>query len=65
VMSQSSFYSCNDPRLHFGLGSETTVDLEVRWPSGLQEKFKGVSADQMVVIKEDAGIVPGSGWAKR
>jgi hypothetical protein len=65
VMSQSSFYSCNDPRLHFGLGTESTADLEVRWPSGLQEKFKGLAADQLVVIKEGAGIVPGSGWASR
>jgi hypothetical protein len=65
VMSQSSFYSCNDPRLHFGLGTESTADLEVRWPSGLQEKFKGLAADQLVVIKEGAGIVPGSGWARR
>jgi hypothetical protein len=28
VLSQSSYYSANDPRLHFGLGSYTSVDLE-------------------------------------
>ena len=27
VLSQSSFYSSNDPRLHFGLGSHTSADL--------------------------------------
>ena len=50
VLSQSSFYSSNDPRLHFGLGAETHADIEVRWPSGAQEKFKSVNADQLVVI---------------
>ena len=32
VLSQSSYYSCNDSRLHFGLGQATTVDLVIRWP---------------------------------
>lgn len=65
VMSQSSFYSSNDPRLHFGLGNEKIADVEVRWPSGLQEKFKTVQADQLIVVKESAGIVPGIGWPKK
>lgn len=64
VMSQSSFYSSNDPRLHFGLGNEKSADVEVRWPSGLQEKFKAVSADQLIVVKEGAGILSGAGWSK-
>ena len=29
VLSQSSYYSCNDSRLHFGLGQATTVDLVI------------------------------------
>jgi enediyne biosynthesis protein E4 len=64
VMSQSSFYSANDPRLHFGLGDETSADIEIRWPSGLQEKFKAVAADQMVVIKEGTGVLNGAGWSR-
>ena len=64
VMSQSSFYSSNDPRLHFGLGAETTADIEIRWPSGLQEKFKAVAADQLVVIKEGTGVLAGAGWSR-
>ncbi len=64
VLSQSSFYSSNDPRLHFGLGSETIADIEIRWPSGLQEKLKGVAADQLIVIKEGAGILSAAGWGK-
>jgi hypothetical protein len=64
VMSQSSFYSSNDPRLHFGLGVETSAHIEVWWPSGLEEKFKAVAADQLVVIKEGTGVPAGSGWSK-
>ena len=41
VMSQSSFYSANDPRLHFGLGAADRVDLDIRWPNGAQEKYTG------------------------
>src|SRR5216684_1369199 len=64
VMSQSSFYSANDPRLHFGLGNEKTADVEIRWLSGLQEKLKAVAADQLITVKEGKGIVPGAGWSK-
>ena len=65
VLSQSSFYSVNDSRLHFGLGAETVADVEIRWPSGLQEKLKAVAADQMVVVKEGTGMVAGAGWQKK
>ena len=48
VLSQSSYLSVNDHRLHFGLGPETKADIEVRWPLGDVEKFAGVAADQLV-----------------
>ena len=32
MLSQSSFYSSNDPRLHFGLGDERVADIEVVCP---------------------------------
>ncbi len=57
VLSQSSFYSASDPRLHFGLGRETSADLEIHWPSGMRESLKGVTANQIVVVKEGMGIV--------
>jgi hypothetical protein len=53
VMSQSSYVSANDPRLHFGLGPATTsVDLEVRWPLGAIEVHKNVPADMLIVLHE-------------
>jgi hypothetical protein len=57
VLSQSSFYSSSDPRLHFGLGASAIADLEIRWPNGNKEMVERVAADQLVVIREGAGIV--------
>jgi len=57
VLSQSSYLSVNDSRLHFGLGSVDTVDIEVRWPLGEAERFKQVAAGRLVFIKEGSGIV--------
>jgi hypothetical protein len=59
VMSQSSYLSSNDPRVHFGLGTNTTADIEVRWPDGKTDKFPKLKADQLVTIKEGQGIVKG------
>ena len=56
ITSQSSFFSSNDPRLHFGLGPVKNVDLEVRWPSGLVQKFQGVAADRIVTITEGKAL---------
>src|SRR5207248_7142248 len=57
VLSQSSFYSASDSRLHFGLGAAATADLEIRWPNGGKERVSSVTADQLVMIKEGSGIV--------
>src|SRR5262249_19192930 len=57
VLAQSSYLSVNDRRLHFGLGAETKARIEIRWPNGLQEKIENVAADQLVVVREGAGIV--------
>jgi hypothetical protein len=56
VSAQSSFYSANDRRLHFGLGDAKTADLTIRWPTGLTEKIPNVEADHLVVVREGSGI---------
>ena len=63
VLSQSSFYSCNDSRLHFGLGGNSSADIEVYWPNGLHEHHKNVSVNQLISLREGTGIVS-KGWAK-
>ena len=57
VTAQSSFYSVNDRRLHFGLGEHTTADLEIYWTNGSVEKIPGIHGNKLVVVKEGEGIV--------
>ena len=64
LLSQSSFYSSSDNRLHFGLGHASSVDLDVFWPSGLHQTLRGLSTNQLITVKEAAGVVPNAGWAK-
>ena len=62
VVSQSSYYSCDDSRLHFGLGALTLVDIDVYWPSGTHENYKALTVDRLLTLREGKGIVPNSGW---
>ena len=59
LLSQSSFLSSNDPRLHFGLGAATTAEIEVHWPSGLVESLKFIAVNQLLTLREGAGQVKG------
>ncbi len=64
VLSQASFYSVNDLRLHFGLGAADAADLTVRWPNGESSVYRNVPANHLVTIKEGAGIVKRERWGK-
>ncbi len=57
VQAQSSFYSANDRRLHFGLGDAEEASLEVRWPTGEVEKIGTVEADLLIVVREGEGVI--------
>jgi len=52
VLSQSSFYSASDHRLHFGLGAAASAELVVKWPSGKNQRVKAQSIDRMIEIVE-------------
>ena len=53
-----SYQSAQDPRLHFGLGQGSNVDLiEILWPSGSTTKLANIKADQIIAVKEAVGIV--------
>jgi hypothetical protein len=57
VRAGGSYLSSNDPRLHFGLGSESTVsEITVRWPDGEREVLKNAPADFIYTITEGKGI---------
>ncbi len=62
VLSQSSFYSTSDRRLHFGLGPAARADLEVRWPTGQVQRFAGLDAGQMAVIREGVAEISRAPW---
>jgi hypothetical protein len=58
VQSQSSYYSVNDLRLHFGIGRETQVRaIKIRWPNGDAEEIRNIAGDQLIHIREGEGIV--------
>ena len=49
----SSYLSCHDPRLHFGLGrSKQAEKIEVRWPSGILQTLVSAEANRLVTIVE-------------
>lgn len=57
VLSQTSYYSHDDLRLHFGLGSQLKADrVEIYWPSGHVDTLQNVPADQVLKIRE--GLTP-------
>jgi enediyne biosynthesis protein E4 len=53
VLSQSSYYSHDDLRLHFGIGAAARVDsIEVRWPDGQVQQLTNVEPRRLVKIAE-------------
>jgi hypothetical protein len=64
MLSQSSFYSASDLRLHFGLGPAKSADIEIFWPSGAKESIPKVAANRFITIREDSGIVSKGGREK-
>jgi len=66
VMSGSSYYSHNDLRLHFGLGTaEVAERIEVTWPSGAKDSVENVKANQIVLIQEGRGVVKSEPFRSR
>lgn len=57
VRSGGSYYSQNDLRVHFGLGKAAKIKtLEVRWPSGAVDTLNDMAVNQVVHVKEGAGL---------
>jgi hypothetical protein len=59
VHSGTSVMSQSDLRLHFGLGNLEVIDgIEIKWPTTQKiERFTHVAANQILTIREGAGIV--------
>jgi len=66
VRSGSSYISQSDLRVHFGLGAATKINgVQVRWPSGLAERFENLPVDSIHTLKEGSGTPVNPPPAKR
>lgn len=53
VTTAVGYSSSSDKRLHFGLGSATSIQkIEINWPSGIRQSVTNVKADQILTITE-------------
>jgi hypothetical protein len=53
----NTYLSWNDPRIHVGLGQQTTIDvLEIIWPQGKKEVYRHIPADQYITIVQGKGF---------
>jgi hypothetical protein len=56
VHTDGSYLGANDPRVHFGLGSDTEVEgVVVAWPGGTSEVWRDLEVDTLQVLREDSG----------
>jgi hypothetical protein len=61
-----SYQSASDPRIHLGLESDRIEDVEVKWPSGRVDHFRGVVIDRGYSLREgDARPSPLVGFGQR
>ncbi len=51
-------WSQNHQRIHFGLATNTTVDITVKWPSGQVDTFTNVAANQLYDLTEGTATDP-------
>jgi hypothetical protein len=65
VTSQSSFYSSNDKRLHFGLGSAVAADIEIFWPSGYAQSLQNEPANRLITVVEKRGVVSSEEFSQK
>jgi hypothetical protein len=55
VLGGGSYGGESDHRVHFGLGTATTIEkLEIKWPSGTTQTLNNVSSNQILSVREAA-----------
>ena len=53
AVAGGSYLSVDDPRVHFGLGSCSKLDLlQIRWPDGRAEVLNNVAVDRYLTVDE-------------
>ena len=49
----SGYLSQNDSRMHFGVGTATSIEqLTIHWPSGREQVLRGVAVDRVLTVEE-------------
>jgi hypothetical protein len=49
----SGYLSQDDGRLHFGLGTASSIDkLTIRWPSGREQVIESPAVDRVITVEE-------------
>jgi hypothetical protein len=57
LRSGSSYLSSSELILTFGLGVSSKADsIEVHWPSGATDHLTNINADQIITVRESAGL---------
>jgi hypothetical protein len=66
VRSGGGYFSQNDLRVHFGIGTADQVELlEIRWPSGHVDTLEDLKANQLYHVTEGKGITRAEGFLTR
>jgi hypothetical protein len=56
VTTSMGYLSSSDARVHFGLGANGMVkEIQITWPSGIQQVLRDVAADRVVAVTEPQG----------
>jgi hypothetical protein len=57
-VAASGYLSQNDGRLHFGLGTATSIDkMVIHWPSGTVQTMENLEVDQVLAVREPGNRV--------
>ena len=57
LVSGQGYFSSHAKELYFGLGSQSKIDkLEIKWPSGINQRFNNISTNQTVYIVENGKL---------
>jgi hypothetical protein len=65
VKAGSSYMGQNDLRVHFGLAqAERAERLEIAWPSGLTDVLHDIDANEILTVREGAGLVESAPFQK-
>lgn len=50
--TSGSYLSASDCRVHFGLGTESRVSVQILWPSGRRQVLDQIATNRIVTVKE-------------